>query len=34
MALTLKNHEDETKLEEARKRVTDLTSRFALYPER
>ncbi|WP_175990015.1 serine hydroxymethyltransferase [Bacillus sp. Marseille-Q1617] len=34
MALTLKNHEDQTKLEEARKRVTDLTSRFALYPER
>jgi glycine hydroxymethyltransferase len=34
MALTLKNHEDETKLEEASKRVTDLTSRFALYPER
>jgi glycine hydroxymethyltransferase len=34
MALTLKNHEDVTKLEEARKRVTDLTSRFALYPER
>ncbi|MEL3970666.1 serine hydroxymethyltransferase [Rossellomorea oryzaecorticis] len=34
MALTLKNHEDETKLEEARKRVTNLTSRFALYPER
>ncbi|OIU67749.1 serine hydroxymethyltransferase [Rossellomorea aquimaris] len=34
MALTLKNHEDETKLQEARKRVTDLTSRFALYPER
>jgi glycine hydroxymethyltransferase len=34
MALTLKNHEDETKLEEARKRVTNLTSRFTLYPER
>ncbi|MCA1055104.1 serine hydroxymethyltransferase [Rossellomorea aquimaris] len=34
MALTLKNHEDETKLEEARKRVTDLTSRFSLYPEK
>ncbi|KSU60502.1 serine hydroxymethyltransferase [[Bacillus] enclensis] len=34
MALTLKNHEDETKLEEARKRVTDLTSKFSLYPER
>jgi glycine hydroxymethyltransferase len=34
MALTLKNHEDETKLEEARTRVTNLTSRFALYPER
>ncbi len=33
IALTLKNHEDETKLEEARKRVTDLTSRFELYPE-
>ncbi|OAT79571.1 serine hydroxymethyltransferase [Bacillus sp. MKU004] len=34
MALTLKNHEDETKLEEARKRVKDLTSKFSLYPER
>ncbi|MGR3766139.1 serine hydroxymethyltransferase [Rossellomorea sp. NS-SX7] len=34
MALTLKNHEDETKLEEARKRVTDLTSKFSLYPEK
>ncbi|KML01078.1 serine hydroxymethyltransferase [Rossellomorea marisflavi] len=33
IALTLKNHEDETKLEKARKRVTDLTSRFELYPE-
>ncbi|GLI83990.1 serine hydroxymethyltransferase [Rossellomorea marisflavi] len=33
IALTLKNHEDETKLEEARKRVTDLTSRFELYTE-
>lgn len=33
IALTLKNHEDETKLQEARKRVTDLTSRFELYPE-
>lgn len=33
IALTLKNHEDETKLEEAHKRVTDLTSRFELYPE-
>ncbi|MCA1065464.1 serine hydroxymethyltransferase [Rossellomorea sp. AcN35-11] len=34
MALTLKNHEDEGKLEEARKRVIDLTSKFELYPER
>ncbi|UXH43117.1 serine hydroxymethyltransferase [Rossellomorea vietnamensis] len=34
MALTLKNHEDESKLEEARKRVLDLTSKFELYPER
>ncbi|WP_347815199.1 serine hydroxymethyltransferase [Rossellomorea sp. DA94] len=34
MALTLKNHEDEAKLEEARKRVLDLTSNFELYPER
>jgi glycine hydroxymethyltransferase len=34
MALILKNHEDEAKLEEARTRVTNLTSRFALYPER
>jgi glycine hydroxymethyltransferase len=34
MALTLKNYEDVTKLEEARKRVTDLTSRFSLYHEK
>lgn len=34
MALTLKNHEDEAKLEEARKRVLELTSKFELYPER
>ncbi|MGG4166044.1 serine hydroxymethyltransferase [Rossellomorea vietnamensis] len=34
MALTLKNHEDEAKLGEARKRVLDLTSKFELYPER
>jgi glycine hydroxymethyltransferase len=34
IALTLKNHEDEAKLEEARKRVEDLTSKFELYPER
>ncbi|MDT9026743.1 MULTISPECIES: serine hydroxymethyltransferase [Rossellomorea] len=34
MALTLKNHEDEAKLEEARKRVIDLTSKFELYPEK
>jgi glycine hydroxymethyltransferase len=34
MALTLKNHEDEAKLEKARKRVIDLTSKFELYPER
>lgn len=34
MALTLKNHEDESKLEEARKRVELLTSKFTLYPEK
>ncbi|BCB05934.1 serine hydroxymethyltransferase [Bacillus sp. KH172YL63] len=34
MALTLKNHEDEAKLEEARQRVIDLTGKFELYPER
>ncbi|MCA1060846.1 serine hydroxymethyltransferase [Rossellomorea aquimaris] len=34
MALTLKNHEDEAKLEEACKRVIDLTSKFELYFER
>lgn len=34
MALTLKNHEDESKLEEARKRVESLTSKFTLYPEK
>lgn len=34
IAFTLKNHEDEGKLEEARKRVEDLTSKFELYPER
>jgi glycine hydroxymethyltransferase len=34
IAFTLKNHEDEAKLEEARKRVEDLTSKFELYPER
>ena len=33
MALTLKNHEDEAKLEEAKKRVEALTNRFELYPE-
>ncbi|MCM3123754.1 serine hydroxymethyltransferase [Mesobacillus sp. AQ2] len=34
IAFTLKNHEDEAKLAEARKRVEDLTSKFELYPER
>jgi glycine hydroxymethyltransferase len=34
IAFTLKNHEDEAKLEEASKRVEDLTCKFELYPER
>ncbi|WP_174734254.1 serine hydroxymethyltransferase [Mesobacillus harenae] len=34
IALTLKNHEDESKLEEAKAQVEDLTSKFELYPER
>ena len=33
IAFTLKNHEDEAKLEEARSRVSALTDRFSLYPE-
>ncbi|WP_066310026.1 serine hydroxymethyltransferase [Bacillus sp. FJAT-29814] len=33
IAFTLKNHEDEAKLDEARGRVDALTSRFTLYPE-
>ncbi|MDQ1143555.1 glycine hydroxymethyltransferase [Bacillus sp. SORGH_AS 510] len=33
IAFTLKNHEDEAKLEEARARVESLTSKFTLYPE-
>lgn len=33
IALTLKNHEDEAKLAEARTRVEALTSKFTLYPE-
>jgi glycine hydroxymethyltransferase len=33
IAFTLKNHEDEAKLNEARSRVEALTSRFTLYPE-
>jgi len=33
IAFTLKNHEDEAKLQEARERVNALTSRFTLYPE-
>lgn len=33
IAFTLKNHEDETKLAEARDRVQALTDRFTLYPE-
>ncbi|GIN57192.1 serine hydroxymethyltransferase [Lederbergia ruris] len=31
IGLVLKNHEDETKLEEARQRVADLTAKFPLY---
>ncbi len=34
IAFTLKNHEDEGKLEEASKRVETLTSKFILYPEK
>ena len=34
ISFTLKNHEDEAKLAEARDRVAALTSRFTLYPER
>ncbi|MFS0635078.1 serine hydroxymethyltransferase [Mesobacillus foraminis] len=33
IAFTLKNHEDEAKLEEAKQRVEALTARFELYPE-
>lgn len=33
IALTLKNHEDEAKLAEARSRVEALTNKFTLYPE-
>ncbi len=33
IAFTLKNHEDEAKLAEARERVTALTGKFTLYPE-
>ncbi|WP_413305243.1 serine hydroxymethyltransferase [Bacillus sp. 1P10SD] len=33
IAFTLKNHDDEAKLEEARGRVEALTSKFTLYPE-
>lgn len=33
IAFTLKNHEDEAKLDEASKRVEALTSKFTLYPE-
>ncbi|CAM5614694.1 serine hydroxymethyltransferase [Bacillus safensis FO-36b] [Bacillus safensis subsp. safensis] len=33
IALALKHHEDEAKLEEAKKRVSDLTARFPLYNE-
>jgi glycine hydroxymethyltransferase len=34
IAITLKNHEDDTKLDEARNRVEALTSKFILYPEK
>jgi glycine hydroxymethyltransferase len=33
IAFTLKNHEDEAKLNEARGRVEELTNKFILYPE-
>ncbi|OCA82391.1 serine hydroxymethyltransferase [Bacillus sp. FJAT-27225] len=33
IAVTLKNHEDEAKLSEAKERVDALTSKFTLYPE-
>ncbi|WP_147534987.1 serine hydroxymethyltransferase [Bacillus marasmi] len=33
IALALKNHEDEVKLQEARERVSALTAKFPLYPE-
>jgi len=33
ISFTLKNHEDEAKLAEARERVSALTSRFVMYPE-
>ncbi|MCD2496669.1 hypothetical protein, partial [Staphylococcus aureus] len=33
IALALKNHEDEGKLEEARQRVAALTDKFPLYKE-
>lgn len=33
IGFTLKNHEDEAKLQEAAKRVSDLTNKFPLYPE-
>lgn len=33
IGFTLKNHEDEAKLAEAKARVTALTSKFPLYPE-
>ena len=34
IAFTLKNHDNEEKLEEARVRVAELTSKFPLYPKR
>lgn len=34
IGFTLKNHENEEKLAEARQRVEDLTSKFTLYPEK
>ena len=33
IAFTLKNHDDETKLNEAKERVDALTKKFTLYPE-
>ncbi|MDP4164799.1 MAG: serine hydroxymethyltransferase, partial [Bacillota bacterium] len=34
ISLTLHNHDNEEKLEEAKRRVSELTNKFTLYPER